>query len=105
MGILIYICFLGFGIFGVDNYIASQTENKIVYDMAVDYLRICAVVSFGIVGFAIFEKLLQAAGYSMYSTIAQISGAIVNIVLDPIMIYGLFNKSYYFGLIYGVKTE
>lgn len=57
--------------------------------MAVDYLRICCTVSFGMIFFAIFEKLLQAAGHSMYSTIAQVAGALTNIVLDPIMIYGL----------------
>ena len=40
--------------------------------------------------FAIFEKLLQSTGRSIFSTIAQIGGALTNIVLDPIMIYGLF---------------
>ena len=39
--------------------------------------------------FSIYEKILQAAGLSLHSTIAQVSGAVVNIVLDPIMIYGL----------------
>ncbi len=50
--------------------------------------RICSVLSFGMSFFAIYEKLLQATGHSMYSTIAQIAGAVTNIVLDPIMIYG-----------------
>ena len=44
---------------------------------------------FGIVFFSLFEKLLQATGRSLYSTIGQVVGAIVNIVLDPIMIYGI----------------
>lgn len=39
--------------------------------------------------FAVFEKLLQAAGHSLCSTIAQILGAVTNIILDPIFIYGL----------------
>lgn len=63
----------------------KETTNK----MAVTYLRICCVMSMGIVFFSIYEKLLQATGNSLYSTIAQIAGAITNIVLDPIMIYGL----------------
>ena len=57
--------------------------------MAVSYLKICCVVSFGIIYFSLFEKLLQATGRSLYSTIGQVVGAVVNIVLDPIMIYGL----------------
>ncbi len=79
-----------FGIFGVKPYISSQTKNPIIYDMAVKYLRICCLISFGNIFFAIFEKLLQSTGLSVYSSIAQIVGALINIVLDPIMIYGLF---------------
>lgn len=88
LGIVIYLLFLLFGIFGVNIYIDSQTENPIINEMAKDYLKICCVISFGIVLFSIFEKLLQGTGHSLYSTIAQIAGAITNIVLDPIMIYG-----------------
>jgi putative MATE family efflux protein len=87
---IIYVVFLLFGIFGVDTYINSQTTNPTIRTMATDYLQICCVISFGIVFFSIFEKLLQATGHSTYSTIAQVSGALVNIVLDPIMIYGYF---------------
>lgn len=85
---IIYFVFLLFGLFGVETYIGSQTSNKLVYDMAVDYLRICCVISMGIVFFSIFEKLLQSTGKSLYSTIAQVAGALTNIILDPIMIYG-----------------
>lgn len=79
---IIYLLFAGFGLVGVEGYIASQSGNKLIADMAIEYLQICCVLSFGIVYFSIFEKLLQATGKSMYSTIAQISGAVVNIVLD-----------------------
>ncbi len=89
MAVIIYIVFALFGLFGVKPYISTQTGNALISDMAVDYLRICCVVSFGIVFFSIYEKLLQATGHSLYSTIAQISGAVVNIILDPVMIYGL----------------
>lgn len=90
LGIVIYVVFLLFGLFGVRFYISTQTSNPMIFDMAVDYLSICCIASMGIVFFSIFEKLLQAAGHSMYSTIAQIAGAVANIILDPIMIYGLF---------------
>ncbi|MGN0408523.1 MAG: MATE family efflux transporter [Bacteroides sp.] len=87
---IIYIIFLVFGCNGIEPYIASQTGNKEIMAMASDYLKICCVLSFGIVFFSIFEKLLQATGLSKYSTIAQVTGAVVNMVLDPVMIYGFF---------------
>ena len=58
--------------------------------MGVSYLRICCVISFGIIFFSLFEKLLQATGRSLYSTIGQVVGAVVNIILDPILIFGMF---------------
>ena len=85
---VIYLVFALFGVFGVKYYLMSQSKNAVILDMATEYLRICCIFSFGIVYFSIFEKVLQATGKSLYSTIAQIAGAIVNIVLDPILIYG-----------------
>ncbi len=89
LGVIIYaVCFL-FGIFGVKAYISSQTADAEVLEMGISYLRICCVLSFGIIFFSLFEKLLQATGRSLYSTIGQVVGAVVNIILDPIMIYGI----------------
>ncbi|MBQ8831782.1 MAG: MATE family efflux transporter [Oscillospiraceae bacterium] len=89
LGIVITAVFMLFGIFGVKAYVSTQTQNPVIFEMAVTYLRICCIMPCGIVFFSIFEKLLQAVGLSLQSTIAQISGAVVNIILDPIMIYGL----------------
>lgn len=89
LGVVIYAVCLLFGIFGVKAYISSQTVDVEVLSMGVDYLRICCVISFGIIFFSLFEKLLQATGRSLYSTIGQVAGAVINIILDPIMIYGL----------------
>lgn len=88
LGVVIYVVFLLFGCFGVKPYIASQTTNPEITEMAVEYLQICCTLSMGIVFFSIFEKLLQATGRSIYSTIAQIVGAVINVILDPILIYG-----------------
>lgn len=85
---VIYIVFLMFGIFGTDAYVNSQTTSPEIRQMAVEYIRICCTLSFGIIFFSVFEKTLQATGRSLYSTIAQVSGAVANIVLDPILIYG-----------------
>lgn len=89
LGGIIYVVCLLFGIFGVKMYISSQTVDAQVLLMGTNYLRICCVISFGIIFFSLYEKLLQATGRSFYSTIGQIAGAVTNIILDPIMIYGI----------------
>lgn len=89
LAFVIYIVFLLFGIFGSKIYIGSQTNNPEILAMGSDYLTICCVFSFGMSFFAVYEKLLQATGHSLFSTIAQIAGAVTNIILDPIFIYGL----------------
>ena len=89
LGVIIYVVCLLFGIFGVKAYISSQTVDAEVLEMGVSYLRICCVISFGIIFFSLFEKLLQATGRSLYSTIGQVVGAVVNIILDPIFIFVL----------------
>lgn len=81
--------FVLFGIFGAQPYAATQTDNAQILGMTVTYLRICCCGSVGLMFFSAYEKLLQATGRSLFSTIAQVSGAVVNIILDPIMIYGL----------------
>ncbi|MCI7594847.1 MAG: MATE family efflux transporter [Lachnospiraceae bacterium] len=90
LGAIIYIFYILFGIFGVRAYIDLQNcSEQVTAEMAISYLQICSIVSFGVVFFSLFEKLLQATGRSMYSTVAQVTGAVVNIILDPVLIYGL----------------
>ena len=72
LGIIIYAICLLFGIFGVKAYISSQTVDPEVVSMGTSYLRICCIISFGIIFFSLFEKLLQATGRSLYSTIGQV---------------------------------
>lgn len=88
LGLCMYVVFLMFGIFGIDSYIGSQTDNYQIISMAASYLRICTIGSFGVSMYITYEKLLQATGKTMQSTIAQIAGALTNIILDPIMIFG-----------------
>lgn len=90
LGIIIYVCFFLFGLFGIDWYLQSQTKDPVVLSMGTTYMKICTLLSFGIVLFSIYEKLLQATGKTMYSTIAQVAGALTNVILDPIMIFGYF---------------
>src|SRR5574344_412799 len=88
LGIIIYCIFFCFGLFGIDIYLKSQTKDSTILGMGHTYLTICTLLSFGMILFSIYEKLLQSTGKTMYSTIAMILGAITNIVLDPILIFG-----------------
>lgn len=71
LALIIYAAFLLFGLSGVKAYIGSQTKNEIILGMGIDYLSICCVVSFGIVMFSIYEKLLQSTEKTVYFTIAR----------------------------------
>lgn len=90
LGIIIYICFFIFGILGINIYLKSQTSDAVVLSMGRPYLMICTLLSFGMIMFSIYEKVLQSTGKTLYSTIAQILGAVANIILDPILIFGWF---------------
>ena len=81
LSIIIYIIFLIFGIFGSHWFISLFSSNKMVIEMGTSYLRICTCLSFGSIAYTIYERLLQATGKTMYSTIAQISGAVTNIIM------------------------
>lgn len=88
LGVCVFAVFLLFGLFGAKPFIAAFAgTNEKVAQMGAEYLLICCVFSFGAIGFTVYERFLQATGKTMYSTIAQISGAVANIVLDYIFIY------------------
>ncbi len=90
LGICTFFVFLIFGVFGTEAYINTQTNYPVIKNMAAEYLSICCIFSLGISLYMIYEKLLQSTGRTVLTTIAQISGAVVNIILDPIMIFGMF---------------
>lgn len=90
LGLCIYVAFLLFGIFGANLFIAFQAKgNELVAQMGGEYLSICCIFSIGAIGYTIYERFLQSTGKTLYSTIAQISGAVANIVLDYVFIYPL----------------
>lgn len=62
LGVVITVLFMLFGWLGVPAYIGTQTNDEMIREMAVTYLRLCCLCSAGIVFFSIFEKVLQAAG-------------------------------------------
>jgi putative MATE family efflux protein len=88
LSLCIYLIFLLFGVFGSRKFISLfVSENNNVITMGTTYLKICCCLSLGAIGYTVYERFLQATGKTMLSTISQISGAIVNIVLDYIFIY------------------
>ncbi|MDE6618597.1 MAG: MATE family efflux transporter [Clostridiales bacterium] len=90
LGICIYAVFLLFGLFGAKPFIAFQSKgNGLVAQMGGEYLSICCILSFGAIGFTIYERFLQSTGRTLYSTLSQIAGAVANIVLDYVFIYPL----------------
>ena len=84
-----YCLFLLFGLFFTDLYMNQMTDKTNVVQMGTDYLMICSVFSFGIFGEIMFERLMQATGRTVYTMFTQGIGAIINIILDPILIEGL----------------
>lgn len=89
LALVIYACFLVFGIFFSKRFIALFTDDAEVLEMGTSYLRICTCFSLGSIGYTIYERLLQATGKTLHSTVAQISGAVTNIVLDYVFIFPL----------------
>lgn len=85
-----YILFLLFGLFGVRQFLQTQTSNELIIELGTTYLSICTIFSFGTIIAMIYEKLLQSTGKTTLSTIAQLAGALTNIILDPILIFGCF---------------
>lgn len=88
LSICIFIIFFLFGIFEAKSFITGfASENQEVISMGTTYLRICCCLSLGAIGYTVYERFLQSTGKTMLSTIAQISGAITNIILDYVFIF------------------
>lgn len=85
-----WVLFLIIGIFFARPFIASQTSVGAVVDYGAEYLFLCSVLSFGLFFQMTFERLLQSTGKTIYTMITQATGAIINIILDPILIFGYF---------------
>ena len=87
-----YICFLIFLVIGLTcsrPFYASLTSDQEIIDYGVQYMSWICCLSFGIYSQFIFERLLQATGKTFYTMITQMTGAIINCILDPILIFGL----------------
>lgn len=92
----IFLSFVSWAVFAVAGFIISRrffalfTKDTAVIDYGTDYLTICTVFSIGAFMQVTLERLLQATGKSIFSMFTQGIGAVVNLILDPILIFGLF---------------
>ena len=88
--IIIYLIFVLIGIFAIKPFFASQTKDTEILNFGMDYLQLICIGSVGLCGQFLFERLLQSTGKTFYTMITQATGAIINIILDPIFIFGLW---------------
>jgi putative MATE family efflux protein len=72
-----------------DPFITLQTTDPAIRDGAILYMRICCVLCIGIFFSITFERLLMSTGKTVYTMIGQMTGAIINIVMDPVLIFGI----------------
>lgn len=86
---LSYLVFLLVGIFGAHAFFAAQTDIEEIVESGTIYVSICCCLSIGCFFQIMFERMLQATGRTVYTMITQGTGAIINIILDPILIFGL----------------
>lgn len=84
-----FVIFFLIGIFVTVPFYASQTKDMQILEYGKQYLSIICCGSIGIYTQFVFEKLLQSTGKTFYTMITQMVGAIINIILDPILIFGL----------------
>lgn len=84
------LAFVLFGIFFSDFYARSQSTDPEIIEYTKDYLFVILLFCGGVFFQIFFEKTLQSTGNTVYTMITQGTGAIINIILDPIMIFGLF---------------
>lgn len=78
------------GIFGSRLFFVAQTSQKTIVQYGIQYMEVITICSIGVYIQITMERLLQATGKTFYTMITQGTGAIINIILDPILIFGLF---------------
>lgn len=84
------VIFLMIGLFAVKPFYMGQTNDADIINYGVQYLTTVCCFSLGVCMQFIFERLLQATGRTVQTMITQTTGAVVNLILDPILIFGLF---------------
>lgn len=90
LALLSWVLLAGIIFIMTNTFVIGQTKDLQIIKYSKDYIYIVGIGSVGVFMQIIFERMLQSTGKSMLSMITQISGVIVNVILDPILIYGMF---------------
>lgn len=90
LAVLSYLAFLVIGFFGAEAFFRSQTDIEEIIVYGTEYTRICLCLSIGLFIAIFCERMLQSTGKTVYSMYSQGAGAITNIIMDPILIFGMF---------------
>ena len=88
--LIITVLFMAFGLFGVRPYYEMQSTVRETVEGGIAYSQICCILTLGVFLSILGERLLQSTGRTVYTMITQSTGAIINIILDPILIHGWF---------------
>ncbi len=89
VSVICYLIFILIGAFVTTPFYLSQTEDAQIIAYGQEYLTVVCCGSIGLYMQFVFERLLQSTGKTFYTMITQMVGAIINIILDPILIFGL----------------
>lgn len=89
LAIVMTVIFIILRVLFLEKYFETQTANANIISYGIAYLNVILLGGFGIFGVVMSERLLQSTGKTVYSMISQMAGAITNIILDPLMIFGI----------------
>ena len=88
LALMTWVAFALFGIFGTKPFLAIFTDDAELLRLSTGYAQICLILSFGVFVDITAERIMQATGDSIHPMITQSIGAITNIILDPVFIFG-----------------
>lgn len=81
--------FMVFGVVGSKPYFSMMSNSELTIKFGTQYISICCLLSLGVFVEILGERLLQASGRTMYTMVTQGVGAIINIIMDPLLIFGI----------------
>ncbi|MDO4437877.1 MAG: MATE family efflux transporter [Eubacteriales bacterium] len=89
LAILIMLVFMGVGFLFSGTFMRAMTNDAQIIEYGIDYIQVVTIFCGGLAFQIVFERLVQSTGKTIYSMISQGAGAVINIILDPIFIFGL----------------
>ncbi len=89
LNLIHYLIFLFIGLFLAGPFIRTQSSDPLIIGYGETYLRIVCILSIGVFFQITMERLLQSTGRTFYNMLSQVTGVLINLVMDPALIFGL----------------